>query len=299
MKFIYLGGLAVAFLGCGLSNAEIIKEKLGSDEIEIPIPSDYYRFDGKSEVIDTYYSGLTNINRIVAMFCSQQDLISVLNDSMPPLERSYTVQVAKAHENVKISDFNFSSIKRDVEENLTLLVEDPQGITKDLGEKSSSGFSELLGKQIDSKVSGITNLGFFDKNADSICILSIGKVKVAEQGGDVLVDRINVVALCVLNLGGKVVNLSCVAQYRDEEDMKWAKAEIRKWRDEFIVANHKESSPVISANRNISGKTHSDGLASYNIGSALGRAFGWIIIIIIIAGIIFVGKCVAKSVRKG
>lgn len=293
-----LAGLVATFLGIGLSHAELLTEKLGSDEIRIPIPNGYYRYDGKSDAIDTYYNGLTTRNRIVAMFCNEQDLILVLNDSMPPLDRAYTVQVAKSYETLRISDYDFSLIIRDIENKLTLLVEDPQGISKEIGKKSSIGFSELLSKQIDSKLSGLTNLGFFDKNSNSICTLSIGKVKVAERGGNVLLDRINVVALCMLNLNGKVVNLLCVAKCQNEDDIEWTKSEIRKWRDNWIEANSKKSLSVVPSDKSISRKARSQGLTPYAIGEIFSRVFGWIVIAALIATIILAARWVVGLLRR-
>lgn len=298
MKNRALAGLVATFFGIGLSHAELLTEKLGSDEIEIPIPNGYYRYDGKSDVIDTYYKGLTTRNRFVAMFCNEQDLISVLNDSMPPLERAYFVQVAKSYENLRISDFDFSLTIRDIESKLTSLVEDPQGISKETGKKSSSGFSEMLNKQIDSKLSGLTNLGFFDKRSNSICTLSVAKLKVAERGGNVLVDRINVVALCMINLDGKVVNLTCVAKYNDEDDIGWTKSEIRKWRDNWIEANSERSLSVVSSDKSISRKARSQGLTPYAIGEIFGRVVGWIVIVALIATIILAARWVAGMLRR-
>lgn len=298
MKNSALVGLVVTFLGIGLSHAELLIEKLGSDEIKIPIPNGYYRYDGKSDTIDTYYNGLTTRNRFVAMFCNEQDLISVLNDSMPPLDRAYSVQVAKSYENLRISDFDFSLIIRDIESKLTAIVEDPQGISKDIGKKSSAGFSEMLSKQIDSKLSGLTNLGFFDKESNSICTLSIAKFKVVERGGDVLLDRINVVALCMLNLNGKVVNLLCVAKCQNEDDIEWTKSEIRKWRDSWIEANSEKSLSVVSSDKSISRKARSQGLTPYAIGEIFGRVVGWIVIVALIATIILAARWVAGLLRR-
>jgi hypothetical protein len=294
-----LVGIAVIFIGTiGLSHADVLTEKLGSDEIKIPIPTGYYRYDGKSDAIDTYYNGLTTRNRIVAMFCNEQDLISVLNDTMPPLDRAYSVQVAKSFENLRISDYDFSLIIRDTENKLTLLVEDSQGISKDIGKKSSLGFSEMLKKQIDSKLTGLTNLGFFDKESNSICTLSIGKFKVAEPGGDVLLDRINVIALCMINLNGKVVNLLCVAKCQDKNDIEWTKSEIRKWRDDWIKVNPKKSLPVAAADKSISRKARSQGLTPFAIGEIFGRIVGWIVIVALILTIILAVRWLAGLLRR-
>lgn len=274
MKNWTLIGIAATFIGSiGLSNAEFLTEKLGSDEIKIPIPSGYYRYDGKSDALDTYYKGLTTGNRIVAMFCNEKDLISVLNNKMPSLDRGYSVQVSKSYESLRISDFDFSLIVRDTESKLTSLLENPQGGTKEIEKKSSSGFTEMLSKQIDTKISGVTNLGSFDKKSNSICALSIAKLKVAERGGNVLEDRINVVALCILNLDGKVVNLACAAKCQDEDDIEWAKSEIRKWRDDCIKANPKKSISVISQDKSIGIKATPQELTPYAIGEILAYIF--------------------------
>lgn len=237
MKNLILALIATMLLSVGISHADFLAEKLGGEEIKVPIPSDYYRYDGKSEVIDTYYRGLSEKNRIVAMFCNEKDLILVLKDTMPSLDRSYSVQVSKSYESLKIGDYVFSQIISDIEKNLTPLLEDSENVSNEMARKSSSGFSELLKAQVESKLTGVTNLGFFDKRKDSICTLSLGRFQVAEKDSGLLIDRVNVIALCVINLDGKVLNLMCVSKCQSDDDALWVKSEIKKWRDDFILNN--------------------------------------------------------------
>lgn len=286
----------LAFHAIEFAHAETVTEKVGISEIRIPVPNSYYRCDGKSTIFDDYYNGLTVANRIVAMFCNESDLVTVLNDGMPLLNRAYSVQFSKSLENSQITQYDFDVIAHQIEAETPAFIENSQESIKNTAQRSSTGFSKIIGSKMNSNITGVTSLGFFDKQENSICTLSLAKFKVTDKTNAALIDRVNAVALCVLNINGKLVNLTCVSKCETEDDIQWTKSAIRKWRQEWIEAN--PTITITNPANSVSKTSRAKKSAAYNMGESLGQILGWLIFLGLIISVVVAIRWITRIVQR-
>lgn len=192
--------------------------KVGDTEIHIPSPDGFVRCDGVSKEMDTYDTQQAVGNRVLAMFCKEEDLAKLKSGEVPYLETFLTAQVSNALENTQMSDFTFGVETKDLEKTLGPDQIIPENKYKNVGTSEA-------------RITGITNFGIYDKSVDFAAFTMMAQVK-----GDGL-ERTKVVSTALVNLHGKVITLAAGSGFHGKSDLDWTRESLKAWKTELFRIN--------------------------------------------------------------
>jgi hypothetical protein len=213
----------------------VVADDVGGTKINIPPPTGFFRFDGKSNRVDAQLkSGLASTNRLLAAFASDSDLALAMKDEIPELQRWLFAQAL-----IKSGYFTGtswmrlkSSTRRDLQTDMEKLN------SSELWAKIQSGVASIS-KDLGLEYGGanVVPLEVFDEDENSLCYAVLLKSQFRATDLDKPVTVIQYETAAMVYVRQRVIYLYSCAVFENKSDADWARTSLQRWRNEVVAAN--------------------------------------------------------------
>ena len=213
----------------------VVADDVGGTKINIPPPTGFFRFDGKSNRVDAQLkSGLASTNRLLAAFASDSDLALAMKNEIPELRRWLFAQtLVKAG---YFTDTSWVRLKSSTRSDLQADIEKLNSSA--LWAKIQSGVVSVS-KDLGLEYGGanVVPLEVFDEDAHSLCYAVLLKSQFRAADLDKPVTVIQYETAAMLYVHQRVIYLYSCAVFENKSDAEWARNSLQRWRDEVVAAN--------------------------------------------------------------
>ncbi len=219
-------------------NAGMIVVDVAGARINIPSPRGLFRFDGKSDHVDSMLKAtLPPTHKILAVFGTEADLASTLMDKFPETGRQLFAESL-----VKTGYFTNaawarvkSEFRADLQKNMEKVKSSE--IWPRIESGISQGASQDLGASVDFKIGDMIPLDIFEETANSICYSELLKARVRIGEAQEPITVIIYEAGAMAYVRERIVFLYASSVFKDNADIDWTRSSLRQWRDDVVAAN--------------------------------------------------------------
>ncbi|MEI7820799.1 MAG: hypothetical protein WCK55_07765 [Verrucomicrobiota bacterium] len=228
IRFRFALLLGLLLLVSRIAGAETPTVTIGGTIISLPPPVGFFRYDGKSSIIDKIEQRLLPAsNRLLAAFGSEETLAEVLIDHIPKIERHFSAQSVRELESLDVPQAGFAEMRPGIRDAFTPQSGKYSSIIKELESNASSISSAVL------KIGEMIPLRIFDDTKESICFSMLCKVQV----DTIPRSYVSIVAGAVVRVRNRIFYLYASVPYHDKADIEWARRSVQQWRDDVLKAN--------------------------------------------------------------